>query len=134
MTFAINASAGHHSAADVMAPADLQVSDHTAVDKALDIMHSAHVEHLLIRGDDGRCVGLVTRGDLSGYVSQPWYSQQTRLRDLARPDGPFAHPDTPTAAVDETMATRGVDAWPVVDTDGFALGVVTSDRTSRRTA
>jgi CBS-domain-containing membrane protein len=116
--------------ADVMVPADLQASDHTAVDKALVILASAHVDHLLIRGEDGRCVGLVTRADLDGYRTQPWYTQQTRLRDLehGHDTGPFARPDTPAATAVATMRARGLDVWPVVDADGYALGVITAER------
>ncbi|WP_042388109.1 CBS domain-containing protein [Streptacidiphilus melanogenes] len=128
MASTLDKSPDHPHAADVMVPADLQVSDHTVVDKALDILHSAHVEHLLVRGDDGHCVGLVTRDDLSGYLSQPWYSQHTRLRDLVRPLEPFAHPDTPIDAVAEAMRDHGAHVWPVVDADGFALGVITAEQ------
>jgi CBS domain-containing protein len=113
-----------------MTPADLQASDHTAVDKALVILDSAHVDHLLIRGEDGRCAGLVTRADLDRYRAQPWYTQQTRLRDLehGHDTGPFPGPDTPAATVADTMRTRGLDACPVVDADGYALGVITTAR------
>lgn len=116
--------------ADVMLAADLQTSDHTTVDKALDILNSAHVQHLLIRGEDGRCVGLIARADLDDYRTQPWYSQQTRLRDLdhGHDHGPFATPDTPAATATTTMRARGLDAWPVVDADGYALGVITAER------
>ena len=122
----------HPTAADAMAPADLQASDHTAVDKALVILDSAHVDHLLIRGEDGRCVGLVTRADLDRYRAQPWYTQRTRLRDLehGHDTGPFARPDTPAATAADTMRARGLDAWPVVDADGYALGVITTERLS----
>lgn len=118
------------TAADVMSPADLQASDYTAVDKALVILTSAHVDHLLIRGEDGRCVGLVTRADLDGYRAQPWYTQQTRLRDLehGHDTGPFPRPDTPAATVAATMRARGLEACPVVDADGYALGVITAGR------
>ncbi|WP_042424275.1 CBS domain-containing protein [Streptacidiphilus anmyonensis] len=130
MALTLDVSPDRRRAADVMVPADLQVSDHTAVDKALDILHSAHVDHLLVRADDGHCVGLVTRDDLSGYVSEPWYSQRARLRDLARPLEPFAHPDTPLDAVARAMREHDVRVWPVVDADGFAVGVITAEQLS----
>ncbi|WP_370095307.1 CBS domain-containing protein [Streptacidiphilus sp. MAP12-20] len=115
-------------AAEVMIPADLQVSDHTAVDKALSILHSAHIDHLLIRGDDGRCVGLVTRDQLAGYLSQPWYGQHSRLRDIEHDGGPFARADMSAAAAAAVMKARDLSAWPVVNDDGFALGVITEER------
>lgn len=122
-----NTLAHEPTAADLMIPVELQVSDHTAVDKALVILHSAHVDRLLIRAEDGRCAGLVTYADLDAYRSQPWYSQTTRLRDLEHPRGPFAGPDTPAATVAATMREHGADAWPVVDSDGFALGIIVTD-------
>ncbi|MEZ0094375.1 CBS domain-containing protein [Streptacidiphilus sp. EB129] len=116
------------SAAEVMTPADLQVSDHTAVDKAMAILHSAHVEHLLIRGDDGRCVGLVTGAQLDRYRSQPWYGQHSRLRDVDHDSGPFARPDMSAHSAAAAMRARALNAWPVVDDDGFALGIITEER------
>ncbi|MEY9841184.1 CBS domain-containing protein [Streptacidiphilus sp. EB103A] len=116
------------TAADIMVPAELQASDHTAVDKALVILNSAHADYLLIRGEDGHCVGLITQADLDAYRAQPWYTQQTRLRDLehGHDTGPFAHPDTPASTAAATMQARGLNTWPVVDADGYALGVITT--------
>jgi CBS-domain-containing membrane protein len=111
-----------------MVPAELQVSDHTAVDKALDILHSAHVDYLLVRSEDGRCAGVVTQADLAPYSSQPWYSQQTRLRDLTRARGPFASPEMAATAAAVAIHESGLQAWPVVDADGYALGVLTAER------
>ncbi|MFJ2648285.1 CBS domain-containing protein [Streptomyces sp. NPDC087420] len=121
------ARAQEPTAADVMTPADLQVSDHTTVDKTLSILHSAHADHLLVRGEDGRCTGLVTPADLDLYRTQPWYTQQTRLRDLPPAGSPFAGADMPASTVATTMRAHGVTAWPVIDPEGFALGIITTE-------
>jgi CBS domain-containing protein len=113
---------------DAMTPPGLQVSDHTAVDKALDVLGSAHVDHLLVRNDYGRCAGVVTLAQLERYRSQPWYTQDIRIRDIAFTREPFGRPDLSAAAAAEVMRARGIAAWPVVDTDGSAVGVVTLER------
>ena len=113
---------------DAMAPPELQVSDHTAVDKALDVLGGAHVDYLLVRSDEGLCAGVVTAAQLDRYRSQPWYVQDIRIRDIAFTREPFARPDLTVAAAAATMRARGITAWPVVDRDGTAMGVVTQER------
>jgi CBS-domain-containing membrane protein len=113
---------------DAMAPPELQVSDHTAVDKALDVLGGAHVGYLLVRNDEGRCAGVVTAAQLDRYRSQTWYVQDTRIRDIAFTREPFARPELTAAVAAVVMRARGITAWPVVDSEGSAIGVVTPER------
>ena len=114
--------------ADAMTPPELQVSDHTAVDKALDVLDSAHIDFLLVRNDYGRCAGVVSLAQLDHYRSQPWYTQDIRIRDIAFTRKPFARPDLAAAAAADVMRARGITAWPVVDADGSTIGAVTLER------
>ncbi len=115
------------TAADAMTLPELQVSDHTAVDRALDVIIGAHVDLLLVRSDEGLCAGVVTLAQLEQYRSPAWFSQDVRIRDIAYTRGPFARPDLSAAEAAEEMRARGIEVWPVVDDDGTALGVVTRE-------
>ncbi len=115
------------TAADAMILPELQVGDHTAVDRALDVIIGAHVDILLVRTDDGLCAGVVTLAQLEHYRSPAWFSQDVRIRDIAYIQGPFARPDLPAAAAAAEMRAREIEVWPVVDEEGSALGVVTRE-------
>ncbi|MDH6133933.1 CBS domain-containing protein [Kitasatospora sp. MAA4] len=101
-----------------------QISDDTLVDKALEILCGAQVDHLLVSGSDGRCVGLVTRAQLAPYLPRSWYTARTPVRSIVRQSGPFAWPGMAIGSAAEAMRIREFDAWPVVDDDGYAVGVL----------
>ncbi|MEV5436491.1 CBS domain-containing protein [Streptomyces sp. NPDC052682] len=102
-----------------------QVDDHMTVDVALSVLIGARVTHLLLRDDDGRCAGLVTRAQLDAHRGGSWYSDRTRLADIPLDRGPF----TPSAAVlddaEAVMRVRTLQLSPVVDEHGYTLGVLT---------
>ncbi|WP_406391211.1 CBS domain-containing protein [Streptomyces sp. NBC_00882] len=116
------------TAADAMIAPELQISDHTSIDRALDVLRGSHTEFVLIRDDTGRCAGIVTRDQLAEHEAKPWYAENTRVRDIAHDHSPFARPGMPAADVAADLRERSLAALPVVDDDGFALGIVTATR------
>ncbi len=116
------------TAADAMLAPELQISDHTSIDRALDVLRGSHTEFALLRDDTGRCAGIVTRDQLAAPGAKPWYAENTRVRDIAHDRGPFARPGMPAAEVAADMRKRWLAALPVVDDDGYALGIVTAPR------
>lgn len=117
--------AARPTVADVMAPPELHVSDHTTIDKALDVLRGAHTDHVLVRDDEGHCAGIVTRDQLTAHRAQPWYTEATRVRDIPHDCSPFARPDMPLSDAQATMRERSLAVWPVVDDEGVAVGVLT---------
>lgn len=111
----------------MLAP-ELQISDHSSIDRALDVLCGSHTEFVLIRDDTGRCAGIVTRDQLVAHGTKPWYAENTRVRDIAHDHSPFARPGMPAADVAADMRKRWLAALPVVDDDGYALGIVTATR------
>ncbi|MET9142801.1 hypothetical protein [Streptomyces sp. NPDC004042] len=101
-----------------------QVDDHMAVDVALSVLIGARVQHLLLRDEDGRCAGLVTRAQLAGHRGGSWFSDRTRLRDIPLDRGPFTPSRSSLSEAEATMRGRTLDASPVVDEHGYALGVL----------
>lgn len=116
------------TAADAMLPPELQVGDHTSIDRALDVLRGSRTDLVLIRDDTGRCAGIVTREQLSVPGAKPWYADNTRVRDIAHDHSPFARPGMPAAEVAADMRERSLAALPVVDDDGYAVGIVTAAR------
>ncbi|KJY38198.1 hypothetical protein VR45_06520 [Streptomyces sp. NRRL S-495] len=114
--------------ADAMDLCDYQIADDSTVDQANDILHSADIEYLLVRGHDGRCEGLVTRIGLHPFLARSWYTERTAISATTHQRGPFAWPTMGLALAAIAMRIKHLAVWPVVDEDGYILGVLTADR------
>ncbi|MFE2065090.1 CBS domain-containing protein [Streptomyces sp. NPDC059467] len=112
------------TARDAMHAPGPQVDDHTAVDVALSVLIGARVPHLLLRDEDGRCVGLVTRAQFAAHRGGSWCSDRTRLRDIPLDRGPFASSTSVLGEAEATMRVPALDVSPVIDEHGNALGVL----------
>jgi CBS domain-containing protein len=116
----------NRTASDAMAFPGPQVGDDTTLDVALSVLVGAGVDHLLIRDADGVCSGLVTRAELTAHRVGSWFLEETKLRDILHDRGPFTTADTALGTAGTAMRDRMLEASPVVDPRGFALGVLTS--------
>jgi CBS-domain-containing membrane protein len=124
-----SARLGHGlTVADAMDPCEYQIADDSTVDQANDIFHSAHVEYLLVRDHNGRCEGLVTRTGLHLFLTRSWYTERTAISTTAHQRGPFTWPTMGLALATIAMRIKRLTVWPVVDEDGYLLGVLTADR------
>ncbi|AUG81214.1 hypothetical protein CFP65_6565 [Kitasatospora sp. MMS16-BH015] len=110
---------------DLMKRPELQISDDVMVDTAMDILRSSGADHVLVRDEDGRCAGLLTRLHLAPFQARSWYTERTAVRDIVLDRAPFATADLPAASAAAAMRARRLDAWPVVDHDGHAIGLLT---------
>ncbi|MBQ1106698.1 CBS domain-containing protein [Streptomyces anulatus] len=119
-----NATAVGRTVADAMDTAGPQVCDDMTVEVALSVMASARTGHLLVCDDSGRCTGLVTHTQLAAVRDGSAYSDRVRLRDILGDRGPFTSPVTTMAEAGHMMRYSDVDALPVVDEHGSALGVL----------
>ncbi|MGW7446032.1 CBS domain-containing protein [Kitasatospora sp. NPDC054768] len=114
--------------ADAMEPCDYQIADDSTVDQADDILRGAHLDYLLVRGHDGRCEGLVTRTGLHPFLTRSWYTERTAVSATTHQRGPFAWPTMGLTLASIAMRIKHLAVWPVVDEDGYILGVLTADR------
>ncbi|MFF5728280.1 CBS domain-containing protein [[Kitasatospora] papulosa] len=119
-----NATAVDRTVADAMDTAGPQVCDDMTVEVALSVMASARTRHLLVCDDSGLCTGLVTQSQLAAVRESPAYSDRVQLRDILGDRGPFTSPVTTMAEAGHMMRHSDVDALPVVDEYGSALGVL----------
>ncbi|MFE9908814.1 CBS domain-containing protein [Streptomyces clavifer] len=110
--------------ADVMETAGPQVCNDMTVEVALSVMASARTRHLLVCDDSGLCIGLVTHTRLAAVRESSAYSDRVQLRDILGDRGPFTSPVTTMAEAGHMMRHSAVDALPVVDEHGSALGVL----------
>ena len=117
-------TAARRTVADVMETAGPQVCDDMTVEVALAVMTSARTGHLLVCDDSGLCTGLVNQAQLTEARGSSAYSDRVQLRDILGDRGPFTSPVTTMAEAGHMMHHSDVDALPVVDEHGSALGVL----------
>ncbi|MFB7266671.1 CBS domain-containing protein [Streptomyces nojiriensis] len=120
----VSANPAHQTVADAMEAAGPQVCDDMTVEVALSVMASARAGHLLVCDEDGVCAGLVTPAQLAAVRDGGAYTDRTRLRDVLGDRAPSASPLTTMAEAEHAMRYRRLDALPVVDEQGSALGVL----------
>lgn len=119
-----NATSAGRTVADLMEAAGPQVCDDMTVEVALAVMASARTGHLLVCDDSGRCTGLVTHARLAAVRDGSAYSDRVQLRDILGDRGPFTSPVATMAEAGHMMHYSHVEALPVVDEHGSALGVL----------
>ncbi|MFI8080054.1 CBS domain-containing protein [Kitasatospora sp. NPDC086009] len=135
MTTQYAQSASHGlTVSDAMEPYEYQIADDITVDRADEIFRGAHVAYLLVRDHNGRCEGLVTRAGLASFLTRSWYAERTALRDTAHQRGPFAWPGMALGLAALAMRIKSLAIWPVIDDDGYLLGILTADRVAGLTA
>ncbi|MFJ2825840.1 CBS domain-containing protein [Streptomyces toxytricini] len=120
----VGADLAHRTAHDAKKAAGLQVCDDMTVEVALSVMNSAPAGHLLVCDNDGVCTGLVTQAQLTTIRDSDAYTDRVRLREIVGGRGPFASPTTTVAEAEHAMRYRRLDALPVTDGQGSALGVL----------
>ncbi|MFD3870818.1 CBS domain-containing protein [Streptomyces sp. NPDC058623] len=123
-----NADSVHRTVDDAMEAAGPQVCDDMTVEVALAVMASARAGHLVVCDEDGLCTGLITRAGLATVRDGAAYTDRVRLRDVLGDRGPFTSPTTAMAEAQHAMRYRRLDALPVVDEQGSALGVLARAR------
>ncbi|KPC78868.1 MULTISPECIES: CBS domain-containing protein [Streptomyces] len=119
-----DATAAGRTVADAMETAGPQVCNDMTVEVALSVMASARTGHLLVCDDSGLCIGLVTQSQLAAVRDGSAYSDRVQLRDILGDRGPFTSPVTTMVEAGHMMRHSEVDALPVVDEHGSALGVL----------
>jgi CBS domain-containing protein len=124
--------------ADAMEPCEYQMADDSPVDRLVDVFRSAHIDHLVVRDHNGRCAGVVTRRSLRSLPGRSRSAERptvrdttvrdTTVRDVMGQRGPFAWPSMALAMASFTMRIKRLAVWPVIDDDGYVLGIITAER------
>ncbi|MEU9078014.1 CBS domain-containing protein [Kitasatospora sp. NPDC004745] len=109
---------------DLMTDPELQISDDVMLDMAIHILDGSGADHLLVRDDDGRCAGLLTRRHLAPFQVRTRSTERTPVRGITFDRAPFATGDMLAATAASAMRARGLAVWPVVDPDGHAIGLL----------
>ncbi|MEU9128292.1 CBS domain-containing protein [Kitasatospora sp. NPDC048540] len=112
---------------DAMTDPEFQIADDTAVDRVGEILRGAHVPYLVLRDHDGRCSGVVTRAQLAPFLAVARSARTVPVREVAHDIGPYAWPELGIGLAAVAMEVRSLQVWPVVDDDGYLLGVLTPD-------
>jgi CBS domain-containing protein len=108
---------------DVMTPAPITLSERQTAADAARMMKECDVGDVLVCGDDGRLVGIVTDRDLVVRCLADHRDGETPLRGLCTP---AVSTLTPGASIDDAVAlmrTNAVRRIPVVES-GELVGIV----------
>ncbi|WP_405843056.1 CBS domain-containing protein [Streptomyces platensis] len=114
----------HGTVSDAMVTGGPQVCDDMTVEVALSVMASDRTGHLLVCDSGGLCTGLVTQTQLTAARDSSAYTDRGQLRDILGDGAPFASSVTTMAEAQNAMRYSRLDALPVIDEHGTALGVL----------
>ncbi|MFF4578105.1 CBS domain-containing protein [Streptomyces sp. NPDC001389] len=117
-------SPSHRTVDQAMEATGPQVCDDMTVEVALAVMAGAGTDRLLVSDEHGLCTGLVGRARLAAVRDSPAWTDGARLRDVLGDPGPFPSPMTTMADAERVMLHRRLDALPVVDEEGSAVGIL----------
>ena len=111
---------------DVMSTPVVAIQANESLWAALERFLAAGVRHLVVLTGN-RCVGVVSdRHVIAAWPLDPLGLRRLRVGEVLQEASPAVVPACPVAVAAELMVEHRVDAWPVVDTDGVVVGMVTS--------
>ena len=101
--------------------------DRLSAPGALWVMEERKVRRLPVQDEQGRLVGIVTRGDLQGKLGPfptTWRRLKLKVSDAMTSDPVYVGPDDPLEKVAQIMLERKVSGLPVVER-GRIVGIIT---------
>lgn len=110
-----------------MSSPPIVVSARLAAPGALWLMEERQIRRLPVLDDDGRVVGIVTRGDLQrrlGPFPISWPRLKMKVADVMTPAPALLAPDDPLEKAAEIMLERKISGVPVVE-QGRTVGIIT---------
>ncbi|MGX1855453.1 CBS domain-containing protein [Streptomyces sp. NPDC055299] len=114
----------HRTVSDAMVTGGPQVCDDMTVEVALAVMASDRTGHLLVCDSGGLCTGLVTQTQLTAARDSSAYTDRVQLRDILGDRAPFTSRVTTMTEAQNAVRYSRLDALPVIDEHGTALGVL----------
>jgi len=115
----------HLLARDVMSSPPVSVGPDASIWAAWSVVMSTGLRHLIV-AVDGRVLGVVDdRNVLAEWPMGPLAVRRRHVRELMRSSIACVPPDTDVRTVAALMIRDAIDAVPVVDENGSALGIVT---------
>nr|WP_030815675.1 CBS domain-containing protein [Streptomyces sp. NRRL F-2799] len=113
---------------DVMEAAGPQVWYDMTVEVALSVMAAARTEYLVVCDEDGLCVGLVSRSQLTAVRDSAGYTDRLRLGDITNSGEPSVSPWATREEAENGMPFGRLGPVPVVDEHDNTLGVLARSR------
>jgi len=98
----------------------------TLVEDAANTMLDNEVGSILVVGDDGKIVGILTSSDFVGIVAASKPKAQTTVKRYMSTDVTTTTAQTSIQDAADTMVEDGIHHLPVVDEDGIPIGMLSS--------
>ncbi|HWC33527.1 MAG TPA: CBS domain-containing protein [Mycobacteriales bacterium] len=112
-------------ATDVMSSPIAAIDEHSSIWQAGDLMLGQRVHHVVVVSGS-HCLGVLTDRDiLEAWHRGPAALRATPVRELIAMRTACVLPDATLKQVAYVMNVNGVDAVPVVDGAGNAIGIIT---------
>ncbi len=101
------------------------ISGAAPVKNAAALMAKPHTDLVVVCGEDGRMVGVLTKTDIVGQITRCVGGGCTaRVDAIMTRDVVSCRPDEPLQDVWSTMKARGLQRIPVVGQDGKPIGII----------
>lgn len=120
---------------DVMTTPIETISMDDSVDTIRSLFETSHYHHLIVHGDDGLCVGVVSDRDLlkniSPFVGKMGERQEDRTllkrraHQIMTRQLVAVRPNTALRSAARVMLDHRISCLPVVDQAGHCIGIVT---------
>lgn len=113
--------------ADVMGRPPVSVGLRTSLGRALEVLTTFGVRHLVVTDETGRCAGLLTdRAVVAHWAGRPAEFDRAYVSATYAPDVACVRKDTKLADAAQAMRLAGLDAVIVVGDQHEPLGIVTA--------
>ena len=123
------------TARDLMSPVSGTINAGASLRDAVDRFMTGHGRHLIVLGDDGRCVGVLgPRHVAQAHRFDTRCDAEIPVEDLGCAPWIALKPDDDLRTCAQSLVEYDLDAIPVLDSERRVLGVVTAHDIARAAA
>jgi CBS domain-containing protein len=109
---------------DLMEVPPVTISENATVDEAASMMWEKNIGSLMVLGESGDMVGIITERDMLFAVTKGLTGKAVPVSSITSKTDLLATPNQSIATAVETMRKGGVRHLPVVDKIGKPLGMI----------
>lgn len=109
---------------DLMEVPPVTISENATVDEAASMMWEKNIGSLIVLGESGDMVGIITERDMLFAVTKGLTGKVVPVSSITSKTDLLATPNQSIATAVETMRKGGVRHLPVVDKNGQPLGMI----------
>ena len=109
-----------------MTPNPITMSPNDSFRETIGLMANRPFRHFLVVEPDGQLAGVISDRDLLRVLARDPNWESTTVADVMTRNTVTVQPETPLSAAIMEILARRINCLPVVDTQGWVCGIVTS--------